>query len=455
MLDRVPPHDVEAERAVLGCCLISAFAVREASETLQTADFYKANHRAVFREIVALAASGEAVDVLTVRAALENAGVLDRVGGSAYLAELCGEVFTASNVQAYIRTVADHGRRRALIEAGQAAIAAAEDMSVPVGEAIEDAERRIYSVEDSRRRKDGRDAAHLGAVLEEAADQLGARLGKADLGGIPTGWPDLDRKTDGWQAPDLVIVAGRPGMGKSAFALNLVRHAAGLGYPVAFFSLEMGRTQLGARLLAAEAGVDLLDLRAGRLLIHAWDRVIDRAGKMHRLPVWIDDRGGLTVGQVRSACRRINSASVTAGHGPLALVVVDYMQLMAATGRRENRNAEMTQISGGLKALAKELGVPVIALSQLSRPVKGAAPKPPVLSDLRDSGAIEQDADVVIFIHRDERNKPGVADICLEKQRQGPTGRVWLQWDARTTSFRPLAPDIQSDRGAQSLTHWK
>jgi len=432
--ERVPPQDTDAEQAVLGAMLIDPDAVPRSIELLRPDDFYRPAHRMVFEAMMDLFDRSSPVDVVTCSAALRQSGRLEAVGGAAYLAELQDAVATSANVAYHARIVADRSMLRALIEAGTDIARKGYEAEDGPAELLDQAEERIFGLSQRR----NREAAHpLKAVLRRAFERLEVRYNNPDVLGVPSGFGALDHMTAGFQPADLVVIAARPSMGKTGFILNVARNAAMAGAPVAIFSLEMSSEQLALRLLCAEAGIDSQKIRQGRVENEEWPMLSAALGRLGDAPIFIDDSPSMSALDVRARSRRLK-----AEHG-IGLILIDYLQLMSATSRSENRQQEISLISRSLKALARELEVPVIACSQLSRAVEARQDRRPLLSDLRESGAIEQDADVVAFLYRDDyynpdSDQPGVMEVIVAKQRNGPTGLVRLHFRKETGKFYPL-----------------
>jgi replicative DNA helicase len=451
---RQPPWSSEAEQAVLGAMLLDQDAALKAAELLDDTMFYREGNRILYRAMVALTERGDAIDPVTLRDELLRRGELDRAGGMDYLATLVEVVPTAAHVEHHARIVRDKAVLRRL---GEAATSIAQDVydgHTPAGEALDNAEHRVFQVAQFRRAEEFIRIKELIWPTMERIEQLQA--GAGSVTGVPSGFPDLDHLTAGFQPGDLIIIAARPSMGKTAFALNVLQHSAiDHSVGVAMFSLEMSKDQLVQRLLCSEGLVDAQRLRRGNLRDEDYPKLARAAGLLSSAPIWIDDSAALTPLAMRSKARRLKLE-----HG-IGLVVVDYLQLMQGPGDAENRQQEISYISRSLKALAKELSVPVVALSQLSRAPeqRGGEHRRPQLSDLRESGAIEQDADVVLFIYREEMyvppNEEGKkldkdgndierkAELILGKQRNGPTGTVGLVFVKEYTRF-----DSQSRRDA-------
>ncbi|WP_079907804.1 replicative DNA helicase [Carboxydocella sp. JDF658] len=432
-MDRVPPHNLDAEQSVLGSMLLDQEAVFKAMEIIRAEDFYRDAHRLIFEAICDLADRSEPVDIITVAEELRQRGQLDKVGGAAYIATLSGIVPTAANVEYYARIIREKSLLRALISAATRIAQLGYEGEAEAEEILMQAEKMIY---DLSQRKASRTFATMHEILMETFDRIEYLYqNKGDVTGVPTGFIDLDRLTSGLQPSDLIIVAARPAMGKTSFCLNIAQHAAiKAGIPVAIFSLEMSKEQLVQRMLCSEAMVDQHRLRTGQLTEQDWPRLVRAVGPMAQAPIFIDDTVGISVLEMRAKCRRLK-----AEHG-LGLVIIDYLQLMQGSRRSESRQQEISEISRALKGLARELNVPVIALSQLSRAVEQTHDKRPNLSHLRESGAIEQDADIVSFIYREEYYNPdtekkGIAEIIIAKHRNGPVGSVELGFLNEFTKF--------------------
>ncbi len=424
ILERVPPQNLEAEQAVLGSMLIEREALIKAADILHQEDFYREANREVFQAVVNLHEHGEAVDLVTVTDELRKRGLLENIGGVAYLTALANAVPTAANAEYYARIVEEKALLRELITVATDIVAKGYQGAEEVAVLIDDSERRIFEI--AQRRSTEGYAAIRGVLLDAFERIEFLYSNKEGVTGVPTGFKGLDALTSGLQPSDLIVIAARPSMGKTTLLLNMARNAAlSKSVPVAIFSLEMSKEQLAQRLLCAEAGVDGQRLRTGHLMDADWPRLSHALGRLSDAPVFIDDTPSISVMELRAKARRIKAEH------DLGLIVVDYIQLMRTRGRVENRQQEISEISRSLKALARELKVPVIIGSQLSRAVEQRDDKKPMLSDLRESGAIEQDADLVAFIFREEYYKPdtekkNVAEIIVAKQRNGPTGSVEL-----------------------------
>jgi replicative DNA helicase len=438
---RQAPWSNEAEQAVLGAMLLDQDAALKAAEFLDDTMFYREGHRLLFRAMIALTERGDVIDPVTLRDELARRGDLDRAGGMEYVAALIDVVPTAANVDYHAKIVRDKAVLRRLVEAATGIIQDVYDGRATAGEVLDNAEHRVFQVAQFRRSEEFSRIKELIWPTMERIEQL--QSGAGSVTGVPSGFLDLDRLTAGFQRADLVIVAARPSMGKTALALNIVQHAAiehNVG--VAIFSLEMSKDALVQRLLCSEGLVDAQRLRRGQLRDDDYPKLARAAGLLGTAPIWIDDSAALTPLAMRSKARRLKAEH------DIAMVIVDYLQLMQGPGDSENRQQEISYISRSLKALAKELDVPVVAISQLSRAPeqRGGEHRRPQLSDLRESGAIEQDADVVCFIYRQEfydgpvdpksnENIEGIAEVIVGKQRNGPTGTVKLHFKKEYTRF--------------------
>jgi replicative DNA helicase len=439
---RVPPHSIEAEQSVLGGLMLVGEAWDQVADRLVEEDFYRREHRLIFRAIGQLAGAGQPCDAVTLGEWFERHGETANVGGVAYLAELANNTPSAANIAAYADIVRDKSVLRKLIEAGTQI---AGDGFNPEGrgtpEILEAAEQRVFKIAEAGAR--GRkQVVPVRQSVKEAVELLAQRYAnRGQLNGLTTGFKDLDDLTSGMQRQDLVIVAGRPSMGKTAFALNIAEAVAMRAkQPVLVFSMEMSASQLAFRLISSMGRINQKDLRSGELAEEEWPRVSQAASLLSESKIFIDDTPALSPGELRSRARRMMRE-----HG-LGLVVIDYLQLMQVPGNKENRATEISEISRNLTAMAKELDVPVIALSQLNRALEQRNDKRPVMSDLRESGAIEQDADLILFIYRDEvynkeSNHKGVAEIIIGKQRNGPVDTIKLTFLGQYTKFENYAPE--------------
>ncbi|MBX6753536.1 MAG: replicative DNA helicase [Thermorudis peleae] len=434
-IEQLPPHNIEAEQAVLGSLLIDRDAIIRVASFLRPDDFYRSSHRFIYEAILTLYNRRIPPDFVTVVDELERTNRLEACGGVSYLTELLQVVPSAVHVEYYGRIVERTATMRRLTEAGAEIIKIGYSEHLDVEEALEQAERAIFNVSQ---RRTTRDFVTVGDVLEQYFDKLDyIQQHRGEVLGVPTGYTDLDKLTGGLQRSDLIILAARPSVGKTSFQLGIAHNAATKhGKTVAIFSLEMSAEQLVQRLLAMETGVDTHRLRLGYIDEQEWDLISRAFGRLAQAPIFIDDTPGISVMELRSKARRL-----MAEHG-LDLLIVDYLQLMQAR-RTDNRVQEISEISRGLKELARELNVPVLALSQLSRAVETRTDHRPLLSDLRESGSLEQDADVVIFIYREElyhpdTDKRGIAEVIVAKHRNGPTDTVYLRFFDRTARFADL-----------------
>ncbi len=398
---KLPPHSIEAEQSVLGGLLLDNSAWDRIADVIAESDFYRHDHRLIFRHIFRLLEGGRPADVITVSEALENSAELNNVGGLAYLAALAQNTPSAANIKRYAEIVRDRGVMRKLSEVGTAiSDSAYNPVGRSAGQLLDEAESKVFEIAEANARgKQGFvEIQPLLIQVVERIDELFQRDNPNEVTGIPTGFHDLDQKTSGLQPGDLIIVAGRPSMGKTAFSINIGENVAlNTGLPVAIFSMEMGGAQLAMRMIGSVGKLDQQKIRTGQLQDDDWLRLTNAVGKLNDAPIHIDESGALTALELRARARRLHRQC-----GKLGLIIIDYLQLMSGSGGGENRATEISEISRSLKALAKELEVPVIALSQLNRSLEQRPNKRPVMSDLRESGAIEQDADVILFIYRDE-----------------------------------------------------
>jgi replicative DNA helicase len=437
---------VEAEQSVLGGLLLEATALDKITDLIQPDDFYRQEHRLIFRQIVRLSEQAKPVDVITVAEALEIAGELDKVGGLPYLGSLAQNVPSAANIRRYGEIVRERSIMRKLAEVGSdIASSAYNPTGRDAAQLLDEAESKVFEIAEagSKGKQGFLPMPPLLTQVVERIETLYARDNASDVTGIATGFTDLDRKTSGLHPGDLVIVAGRPSMGKTALAINIAENVAlDSGLPVAIFSMEMGAAQLVMRMIGSVGKLNQQDLRTGKLQDDDWGRLTQALGKLNDAPIHIDESAALSSLDLRARSRRLHRQN-----NGLGLIVVDYLQLMSSNVGKasENRATEISEISRSLKALAKELQVPVIALSQLNRSLEQRTDKRPVMSDLRESGAIEQDADLILFIYRDEvynSDSPsqGKAEIIIGKQRNGPIGKVELAFRGEYTRFDNLAP---------------
>lgn len=433
---RLPPQNLDAEQSILGAIMLENSSLNKALEIITEEDFYRGSHKLIYRAMLDLSERNEVADQITLTEHLKSQGQLEQIGGASYLAELVQAVPTASNIRYHAKIVRDKALLRGLIRIATDVVSRGYDESGQTDELLEFAEREIFKLAQG---KLGRSFVPVNQIIKESieiVDRLYSR--KERITGVPTGFREIDDLTAGLQPSDLVIIAGRPSMGKTSLALGMAEHAAIQGnHVVGIFSLEMSKAQLVLRMLSSQAHLDSHALRTGQLTEKDWRYLCDAADRLERAPIFIDDSGNLTVEQMRGKARRLQ-----AEHG-LDLLIVDYLQLMQGRSDAESRQQEISDISRALKALAKELEIPVVALSQLSRAVENRKPPIPVLADLRESGAIEQDADVVMFIYRDEVYNPeteekGIADILIRKHRNGPTGERQLYFHDRYAKFADL-----------------
>ncbi|HET7320627.1 MAG TPA: replicative DNA helicase [Candidatus Saccharimonadales bacterium] len=434
-----PPQNTDAEASLLGAILIDSDAIVKIADSITASDFFDKRHERIYEAVVQLYEKRKAIDVLTLSDQLKNNGYLELVGGPAYLAELTNFVPTAAHAEQYADIIAQKAMRRRLISASQDMASLGYDEAKGLKELIEEAETRLFEVSQQHVKQS---VVSLETILTESFDRLDdLHKDKKKLRGIPTGFRDLDNILAGLQRSDLFILAARPSMGKTALALNLAHNVAvDAKEPVLVFSLEMSKEQLVDRLLAMESGVDAWALRTGNLTDADFEKIGQAMGTLSEAPMFIDDTPGITVSDLRTKARR------EAHQRPLGLIIVDYLQLMSGGGRfsgEGNRVQEISEISRGLKGVARELNVPLVAMSQLSRSVESRSPQIPQLADLRESGSIEQDADVVAFIYREEYYNPEtdrkkVTDILIKKHRNGPTGAVELYFDNEKQRFRSL-----------------
>jgi len=436
-LGRVPPHDIEAEQAILGCMLTDKDAVVSAIEVLKEESFYREDNRAIFAAIYALYSKSEPVDIITVKAELVETGNFERVGGLEYLASLPERVPTTANVDKYIKIVEEKAALRDLITTSNELVALGYDETEDVDNIMDMAEKKVFELAS---KKNTKGYSPLRDVLVESFDKIEKLYNnKGAFSGIPTGFYDFDRITSGLHGSELIILAARPAMGKSAFAINIATNVAVKAkVPVAIFNLEMAKEQVANRILSSEAMVDSNKIRTGQLEDDDWTKLATTLGMLSEAPIYIDDTAGISIMEIRAKCRKLKLEK------NVGLVVIDYLQLVQPTGRKNGtREQEISEISRSLKILAKELDIPVIALAQLSRSVEKREDKRPMLSDLRESGSIEQDADIVMFIHRDdyyndESERKNIAEIILAKHRAGSTGSVDLAWFPNFTKFENL-----------------
>ena len=434
---QVPPNNLDAERSVLGAMMQDHEALSLAIEALRAEDFYHPANRELFDAMHRLQSAGQPVDIVTVDEELTRRGTLEGVGGIQYVVDISRYVPTTANARAYIQIVAEKATLRRLIHAGDEIVQASYAQQEPLADILGHAEKSIFDI--VMRRTEGSTLVHIADILPDTYQRIEtlSRL-KGAIDGVPTGFVDLDNLLTGLHGGELVLVGARHSMGKTSFGMNVLSYASVMaGKTVAAFSLEMPRDQLAMRLLCADARVDMQSVRHGTLRDEDWLALSRALGPIAAANLYIDDTSGITPSQLRSRCRRLK---IERG---LDLVMVDYIQLMASDGRAENRQNEVSEISRALKGIAKELNVPVLALAQLSRAGAQRSDKRPILSDLRDSGAIEQDADVVMFLHREEYYDPNtedknIAEVIVAKQRNGPLGTIKLAWLGQYTRFASL-----------------
>lgn len=445
---RIPPHSIEAESSVLGGLLLDNGAWERVGDLLVESDFYRYEHRLVFSGISALINQNKPADVITVFEQLKNQGKSDEVGGLTYLNSLAQYVPSASNIRRYAEIVRERAILRKLVTASdEIATSAFNPKGKQVDKILDEAEQKIFNIgeEGSRMKQGFQTMDKLVLQLMDRVQEMSDNPN--DITGVPTGFYDLDRMTSGFQAGDMIVLAARPSMGKTALAINIAEHVAlNEGLPVAVFSMEMGAAQLAVRIVGSIGRIDQGHLRTGKLTDDEWPRLTEAIEKLRPVSLHIDETPGLTPSELRANARRLARTC-----GKLGLIVVDYLQLMSGSSSEgENRATELGEISRGLKMLAKELQCPVLALSQLNRSVETRTDKRPMMSDLRESGAIEQDADIIMFIYRDEyynkeSKEPGVAEIIIGKQRNGPTGTIKLAFLKQLTRFESLASGRYGD----------
>jgi len=443
---KVPPNSIEAEQALIGGLMLNAQAWDKIADVVVTEDFYRKDHRLIFAAIGNLVEGGSPCDVITVSEYLDGRGELEQSGGLEYLATLANETAGAANARAYAKILRERSTLRALINAGNeiSGNAFASDGRT-ASQVLDDAERMVFEIAEKGSRG-RRGFKSLKQILPEAVDRIDMlHQSEGSITGISSGYNELDKMTAGLQDGELVIIAGRPSMGKTTLALNIAENAAiGSKVPTAIFSMEMPSQQLAFRMISSLGRVDQTHLRTGNFPDEDWSRINTAVQLMSEAPIFIDDTPSLSPTEIRARARRLHRE-----HG-LGLIVIDYLQLMQVDGSKENRATEISEISRGLKALAKELEVPVIALSQLNRSVEQRTDKRPVMSDLRESGAIEQDADLIVFIYREEvynqdTPRKGIADIAIAKQRNGPIGDFPLTFVGRYTKFENWVPDAYAE----------
>lgn len=435
--DRVPPQNIEAEEALLGGLLLDPEAMTRVVDILRPEAFYISDHQEIFRTALMLHGQGKPIDLTSMSAWLQDHGKLEKVGGQARLAQLVDRIITTANIDQYAQLVMDKYLRRQLIKTGNEVIQLGFDTTKPLENVLNDAEQKVFSITQE---KPTSGLTPTAEILTTTFNEIESRSLGTALSGIPCNFYDLDAMTQGFQRSDLIIVAGRPAMGKTSFTLNIARNIAAIhSLPVCVFSLEMSKEQLVYRMLSGEVGVESGRLRAGRIRPEEWEILGHAINTLATLPLYIDDAPGLSVNEMRSKARRLQAEY----GGKLGLILIDYLQLMEGSGS-DNRVQELSKITRSLKAMARELQVPVMTLSQLSRGVEARTNKRPMMSDLRESGSIEQDADLIIMLYRDEYYNPdtpdrGIAEVILTKHRNGPVGTVKLLFEPQFTRFRNLA----------------
>ena len=430
------PQSIEAEQSVIGSMIIDKNAIAKVLEGLEEEDFYRDGHKVIYKTILEMFRNDIAIDLLTLLEYLKSTDMLERAGGVTYITELSSSVPTTANLSAYIKIVSDKSTLRKLIKASTAIIEESYNNQSQVENVVDIAEKKIFNIAEKRTSKD---FEPLSDVLERGFAQIEKLFNnKGEITGVRSGFTDLDAKTSGFQSGDMILIAARPSMGKTTFALNIAEHAALRDHrSVVIFSLEMSKEQLAYKLLCSEANVDMLKLRTGTLEDKDWENIAMAAGPLSKAKIYIDDTAGVTVMEMRSKCRRLKIE-----YG-IDLIVIDYLQLMSGGAGSDNRQQEVSEISRSIKALAKEMECPVIALSQLSRAPEQRADHRPMLSDLRESGSIEQDADIVMFLYRDEYyNKEtedkNIGECIIAKQRNGPVGTAKLAWLGQYSKFGNL-----------------
>jgi len=440
--DRVPPHNLQAEESLLGAMLLSKDAIAAASEVgLKPDDFYKPAHGHIYDAVTSLAVAGEPADPVTVSEELNRAGLLQLIGGPSTLVSLQATTPSTTGAGRYAKIVEEHALLRRMIWVAGEIVEGAYALPEDVTKLIDEAEAKVFQVAE-RRVTDT--MGELGDLLDESLNRLAELFERGDtITGVPTGFLDLDELLAGLQPSSLVVVGARPAMGKTSFALGMATSAALESQrPVLIFSLEMSQLELSTRILCAEARVDSTKVRSGKLAQSDWEKLHNAVGRLASAPIFIDDNAATTIMDIRAKSRRLKARV-----GDLGLVIIDYVQLMTGRGAAENRQVEVSEISRNLKILARELECPVVALAQLNRQLEQRADKRPMLSDLRESGALEQDADVVLFLYRDEVYDPespdrGLAEVLVAKHRSGPTGRVRLAWLDQYTKFANMARNV-------------
>ena len=439
-INRIPPHSVESEQSILGSIILDKDAIITVAETINPSDFYKEAHKIIYESMLSLNSNNEPIDLITLIEELRKEGHLDNIGGISYLTSLSTIVPTTSNVKYYANIVKEKSVMRQLIKASNEIINLGYDASTDVQEILNKAEKSIFDISQE---KSGDDIQPINAVLQDTFDMIEKLCTeKKEVTGITTGFKDLNKKINGLQRTDLILLAARSAMGKTAFSLNLVQNAALKGdASVAVFSLEMSKEQLVQRMLSAQSNVELSKIKTGTLGESDWPRIIDGMAVLSEAKIFIDDTPGIKISEIRSKCRRLKMEK------GLDLILIDYLQLMEGEGKNENRQQEIAKISRSLKILAKELDCPVVALSQLSRSPELRKDHRPILSDLRESGSIEQDADIVMFLYRDEyyhddSEKKNIGEVIVAKNRHGETGNVELVWFGQVQKFADKVREV-------------
>ena len=436
-LGKIPPQDIEAEQAVLGSMLTDQDAVIAAIEVLKEDDFYREDNKIIYTALLNIYNRAEPIDIITLKSELSSMGKLEAVGGLEYIAQLPDKVPTTANVERYVKIVEEKSMLRNLVKTANEIINLGYDETENVEDIMDVAEKKIFDV---MQRKNSKGYTPIKDILIDSFTQLENLYNqKGSITGVPSGFVELDRKTAGLHGSELILIAARPAMGKTAFALNIGTYAATrAGCPVAIFSLEMSKEQLANRILCSEALVDSNKVRTGELEDEEWGKLAQTSGELSTAEIYVDDTPGISVMEIRAKCRKLKLEK------NIGLVIIDYLQLIQGSGKRgASREQEIAEISRSLKIIAKELNVPVIALSQLSRAVEGRPDHRPMLSDLRESGSIEQDADIVMFLYRDDyynenSEKKNIAEVIIAKQRSGSTGTVELAWLGSYTKFANL-----------------
>jgi replicative DNA helicase len=445
LVDKTPPHNQEAEIAVLGSMLLDRDAIARAIEILEKDAFYTYSHQQIYESIVNLYDENEAVDIVTLIEKLKQKDRLEKIGGPAYISELANSIPTAANIAHYAKIVREKFLLRSLIKAATKIVSESYDPSMEVDDLLDNAEKAIFDIASNKKR--GMDVSAMKDIVKQSIETIDLLYQRKEhITGIPSGFHDLDVKLAGLHESDLIILAGRPSMGKSALAITMLEHAGVVEKtPAAYFSLEMSKDQLAQRMLCSIAGVNAHKVRTGFFSQSDWPKLVEAASKLSESPIYIDDTPGITALELRAKARRLKAKH------DIQLIILDYLQLMSGGSSSENRQQEISDISRSLKALARELNVPVIAISQLSRAVEQRSDHRPMLSDLRESGAIEQDADVVMLILREEYYTPteenkGIAEVIIAKQRHGPVGTVKLAFLPEYMKFSNLSR-IEEEEG--------